>query len=100
MFVDQTTVDGWASSKRPTPSKQVPSSHGLTNVGKHADVPWEFLMLNAYFGSIGTVELATEYSRTTEQRVVAFNFPAFDRGDVESKAPNGPPQQQDQAKKN
>jgi hypothetical protein len=60
----------------------------LTEVGENPNIPREFLVLDADFRAVGAIELATEDACAAEQCVVAFDFPAFDCGDVESETPD------------
>ena len=87
VLIYQPAVYRRASGKRPSPRKQVPGPHGLTEVGEDADVPRKFLVFDADFCAVGTVELAAEDACPTEQCVMAFDFPAFDCGDVEGETP-------------
>ena len=88
MFIHQAAVDSRAKSERPSPREQVPGAHGLTEVGEDADVPWELLVFDSDFRAVRAVELTTEDACTAEQCVMAFNFPAFDCGDVEGETPD------------
>ena len=88
MFIHQAAVNRRTKSERPSPREQVPGAHGLTEVGENANVPREFLVLDSDFRAIRAVELAAEDACAAEQGVVAFDFPAFDCGDVEGEAPD------------
>jgi len=56
-------------------------------------------MLDADFGAVRAVELAAEDTCTAEQCVVALDFPAFNRGDVEGETPDRAAEKEDQAEK-
>jgi len=59
VFVHQPALNRRTRSERPRPCKHIPRSHGLSEIGEDADVPWEFLVFDVDFGAVGAVELAT-----------------------------------------
>lgn len=88
MLIHQPAINRRAKSERPSPRKQIPRPHSLTEIGENPNIPGEFLVLDADFCAVGSVKLAAEDACAAEQGVVAFDFPAFDCGDVEGEAPD------------
>lgn len=76
--VRKPTLPAWALRERPEPREWIRSAHSLADVGPDAHIPWELLVVYAYFDTVWALEITAEDTRSAQKSVVPFDLPALD----------------------